>query len=81
MLFAFPSGVLRGSGQQFLGSVINFISYYGIAVPSMVYFAFRLDLRLQGLWFGLMLGVGLQMLMLLFLTWRTNWTFQVRLLS
>lgn len=71
-----PTGVLRGSGQQFVGSVINFVSYYGIAVPAMVYFAFTLDLRLQGLWFGLMLGVGLQTLMLLLLTWRTDWAYQ-----
>ncbi|GAQ89633.1 MATE efflux family protein [Klebsormidium nitens] len=75
-LQAILSGVLRGSGQQFVGSVINFVSYYGIAVPAMVLFAFRLDLRLQGLWFGLMLGVGLQTLMLLILTCRTDWSLQ-----
>lgn len=35
------SGVLRGSGQQLVGSVINFICYYAVGVPALIWFTFK----------------------------------------
>ncbi|CCG22872.1 hypothetical protein CORT_0D00230 [Candida orthopsilosis Co 90-125] len=51
------AGVLRGQGRQKIGSVLNSIAFYGIAIPLGYTLAFKLDLGLYGLWYGLVLGV------------------------
>lgn len=51
------AGILRGQGRQQLGSYLNLVSYYGIALPLAFVFAFHLDLGLAGLLLGLVLGV------------------------
>lgn len=33
--------MLRGSGQQLVGSVINFICYYAVGVPALIWFTFK----------------------------------------
>ncbi|KAI1498086.1 MATE efflux family protein [Biscogniauxia marginata] len=44
-------GVLRGMGRQWVGALVNLISYYGGALPMGIYLAFH-GWGLQGLWFG-----------------------------
>lgn len=51
------AGVLRGQGRQQLGSFLNLVSYYAIALPVALYLAFRLDFGLPGLQLGLVFGV------------------------
>jgi MATE family multidrug resistance protein len=51
------AGCLRGQGRQKIGSNLNIICYYVIALPLALYLAFRRDFRLEGLWTGL--GVGI----------------------
>ncbi|KAL7623413.1 ethionine resistance protein [Parahypoxylon ruwenzoriense] len=44
-------GVLRGMGRQWVGAVVNLVSYYGGALPAGIYLAFH-GWGLQGLWIG-----------------------------
>ncbi|KAK6216742.1 MATE efflux family protein [Colletotrichum tabaci] len=44
-------GVLRGMGRQWVGAVVNLISYYGGALPAGIYLAFN-GWGLAGLWIG-----------------------------
>ncbi|GEQ69702.1 hypothetical protein JCM33374_g3376 [Metschnikowia sp. JCM 33374] len=52
------AGILRGQGRQKIGSTINLISYYVIALPLAYVVAFPLGYGLVGLWFGLIVGVA-----------------------
>lgn len=51
------AGILRGQGRQRIGSILNLISYYAIALPVGYYLAFYKGLEVFGLWCGLVLGV------------------------
>ncbi|KAI0201901.1 mate efflux family protein [Astrocystis sublimbata] len=44
-------GVLRGMGKQWVGALVNLVSYYGGALPTGIYLAFH-GWGLGGLWFG-----------------------------
>lgn len=44
-------GALRGMGRQWIGALVNCISYYGGALPGGIYLAFH-GLGLSGLWLG-----------------------------
>ncbi|VBB75017.1 Putative transporter protein similar to C11D3.06 of Schizosaccharomyces pombe [Podospora comata] len=44
-------GALRGMGRQWVGAVVNLISYYGGALPGGIYLAFH-GWGLVGLWVG-----------------------------
>ncbi|KAI1762602.1 MATE efflux family protein [Hypoxylon sp. FL1150] len=44
-------GALRGMGRQWVGALVNLLSYYGGALPAGIYLAFH-DWGLQGLWIG-----------------------------
>ncbi|KAI0453439.1 mate-domain-containing protein [Xylaria acuta] len=44
-------GVLRGMGKQWVGALVNLVSYYGGALPMGIYLAFH-GWGLAGLWFG-----------------------------
>ncbi|KAJ2985864.1 hypothetical protein NUW58_g5308 [Xylaria curta] len=44
-------GVLRGMGRQWVGALVNLLSYYGGALPMGIYLAFH-GWGLGGLWFG-----------------------------
>ena len=51
------AGVLRAQGRQSVGSKLNLIAYYLIAVPLALYLGFTLDMSVKGLWIGLGVGV------------------------
>ncbi|KAI6090011.1 MATE efflux family protein [Hypoxylon rubiginosum] len=44
-------GALRGMGRQWVGALVNLLSYYGGALPAGIYLAFH-GWGLQGLWIG-----------------------------
>lgn len=51
------AGCLRGQGRQAIGSRLNLLAYYLIALPLALFFAFTFNFGLFGLWAGL--GVGI----------------------
>lgn len=44
-------GALRGMGKQWIGALVNLVSYYGAALPAGIYLAFH-GWGLEGLWMG-----------------------------
>ncbi|XP_068721151.1 multidrug and toxin extrusion protein 2-like isoform X1 [Montipora capricornis] len=67
------SGVVRGSGRQKIGVVINFIAFFILGLPlgiSLTFFVFNEPI---GLWIGLLSAVATQAFLYTILLWRTNW--------
>jgi MATE family multidrug resistance protein len=50
-------GLLRGIGETFVPMLINLIGYWAISLPVGLYLAFRTDLGVRGIWWGLTLGL------------------------
>ncbi|CAN6237887.1 unnamed protein product [Urochloa humidicola] len=67
------SGVVRGCGRQKVGAFMNLAAYYLAGIPSAFVFAFVWHLGGMGLWFRIMCGLVVQMLLLLSITLFTNW--------
>uniref|UniRef100_A0A0D9XAL4 Protein DETOXIFICATION n=1 Tax=Leersia perrieri TaxID=77586 RepID=A0A0D9XAL4_9ORYZ len=67
------SGVAVGAGWQWLVAYINLGCYYCIGIPVGYAIAFPLGLGVQGMWGGMLTGVGLQTVILVVITLRTNW--------
>ncbi|CAN6244018.1 unnamed protein product [Urochloa humidicola] len=67
------SGVVRGCGRQKVGAFMNLAAYYLAGIPSAFVFAFVWHVGGMGLWFGIMCGLVVQMLLLLSITLFTNW--------
>jgi MATE family multidrug resistance protein len=51
-------GVLRGMGRQWVGALVNCLSYYGGALPGGIYLAFH-GWGLAGLWMGQCVALSL----------------------
>jgi MATE family multidrug resistance protein len=59
------SGILRGMGRTLPGAVINLFGYYALALPFAAWLGLLEGWRLQGLWWGLSLGLAVVALLLL----------------
>nr|XP_021550193.1 multidrug and toxin extrusion protein 2-like [Neomonachus schauinslandi] len=51
-------GVLRGTGKQAFGAIVNAITYYVVGLPLGIVLTFVVRMRIMGLWLG-MLACGL----------------------
>jgi MATE family multidrug resistance protein len=51
-------GVLRGMGRTRPAVVFNLIGYYLLAIPLAWWLAFRAEVGLSGIWWGLSLGLA-----------------------
>ncbi|PUU80183.1 mate-domain-containing protein [Tuber borchii] len=67
------SGLLRGQGRQHIGSYINIVGYYGIAMPISMVCGFTLGWRLMGLWCGVAVALAFVSILQSFIILRTNW--------
>ncbi|KAI3726440.1 hypothetical protein L1987_66237 [Smallanthus sonchifolius] len=70
---AILSGVARGSGWQHIGAYINLGSYYLVGIPMALVLGFVVNLKGKGLWSGLVIGSIVQCILLIIITWSTNW--------
>ncbi|KAK8054223.1 MATE efflux family protein [Apiospora saccharicola] len=52
-------GALRGMGRQWVGALVNCVSYYGGALPGGIYLAFNDGWGLAGLWMGQLVALSL----------------------
>uniref|UniRef100_A0A8C7BKT3 Multidrug and toxin extrusion protein 2 n=1 Tax=Neovison vison TaxID=452646 RepID=A0A8C7BKT3_NEOVI len=66
-------GVLRGTGKQKIGAILNAVGYYVFGFPIGVSLMFAAKLGTIGLWSGLIICVFFQALFYLVLICRTNW--------
>ncbi|KAE8673783.1 MATE efflux family protein [Hibiscus syriacus] len=70
-------GIAVGAGFQSVVAMVNLGCYYGVGVPVGAVLGYVLNLEVMGLWIGLLSGVVLQTMILVFIIWRTNWDEQV----
>lgn len=71
------SGVLRGSGRQMLGAVCNFWGYFIVGLPLCAFLAFKADMGIHGLWWGIIAGACVQAVVLLSMLLRWDWQKEV----
>ncbi|XP_047945259.1 protein DETOXIFICATION 21-like [Salvia hispanica] len=71
------SGVAIGSGWQGTVAWVNLTTYYIIGLPIGIVLLYFLDWGVEGVWIGMMIGVLIQSLVLVWITYRTNWEKQV----
>ncbi|KAI3499472.1 hypothetical protein L1887_35273 [Cichorium endivia] len=67
------SGTARGCGWQNIGAIVNLGAYYVIGLPCSAILTFVLHYGGMGLWMGIIGGSGLQAIVFLVITMRTNW--------
>ncbi|KAI3852581.1 hypothetical protein MKW92_040573 [Papaver armeniacum] len=73
------SGMAIGAGWQGLVAYINTAVFCLIGLPAGVYMGLILDWGLEGLWGGVIVGVGLQTIILLIMAWCTDWDKEIQL--
>ncbi|XP_054780427.1 protein DETOXIFICATION 35-like [Prosopis cineraria] len=72
------SGVAVGAGWQTLVAYINVGCYYVIGLPLGYLLGYKANWGVKGLWGGMILGIVLQSLILLFILYKTNWSKEVQ---
>jgi len=70
-------GALRGMGRQWVGALVNCISYYGGALPGGIYLAFH-GWGLSGLWMGQCVALTLAGLLEWIVVVLSNWDTEVQ---
>lgn len=69
-------GSLRGMGRQWIGALVNCISYYCIALPVGIYLAFH-SWGLEGLWMGQCVALSLVGILEWIIVAMTSWKKEV----
>jgi len=72
-LAAISHGLLRGIGRQHIGSFTNLFSYYLVALPISFSTGWILGWRLEGLWFGIVIGLAVVSSVELWYLYQANW--------
>uniref|UniRef100_A0A0D6R5V7 Protein DETOXIFICATION n=1 Tax=Araucaria cunninghamii TaxID=56994 RepID=A0A0D6R5V7_ARACU len=67
------SGVAVGAGWQALVAYVNIGCYYVVGLPFGVLLGYKFNLGAKGIWSGMISGTTLQTIILLIITWRTDW--------
>ncbi|OIW06461.1 hypothetical protein TanjilG_05232 [Lupinus angustifolius] len=71
------SGVAVGAGLQGIVAYVNIASYYIIGIPFGILIGFYFDLKVKGVWLGMLFGTFVQTIVLIIITSRTDWDQQV----
>ncbi|KAD0533607.1 hypothetical protein E3N88_37245 [Mikania micrantha] len=71
------SGVAVGCGWQTYVAYVNVGCYYIVGVPLGFLLGFHFNLGVKGIWSGMIGGTGMQTLILLWSTFRTDWSKEV----
>ncbi|KAL6331663.1 hypothetical protein AAG906_014313 [Vitis piasezkii] len=67
------SGMVRGSGKQKIGALVNLGAYYLAGIPSGALLAFVYHIGGKGFWTGIIVSLFLQALFLAIIILCTNW--------
>ncbi|KAI6687719.1 hypothetical protein NL676_024547 [Syzygium grande] len=73
------SGVAVGAGWQSIVVYVNIISYYLVGIPVGVALAYFLSMQVKGVWVGMLFGTFVQTVVLIVITYKTDWDKQVSL--
>ncbi|KAK2642782.1 hypothetical protein Ddye_024545 [Dipteronia dyeriana] len=71
------SGVAVGAGWQSIVAYVNIASYYLIGIPIGVVLGYAIHMEVKGVWIGMLFGTFVQTVVLIVVTWRTDWDKQV----
>ncbi|KAJ6744059.1 PROTEIN DETOXIFICATION [Salix purpurea] len=71
------TGVAVGAGRQSIVAYINIGCYYVIGVPVGVILGYVFHMQVKGIWIGMTLGVVMQVSVLGYITFTTDWDEQV----
>ena len=71
------SGVAIGAGWQSIVAYVNMGCYYAIGIPVGIVLGNVLDLQVKGIWIGMLFGTLIQTIVLIVITYKTNWDEQV----
>lgn len=71
------SGVAVGCGWQAFVAYINVGCYYIVGIPTGLLLGFKFGFGVKGIWLGMLGGTCLQTIILMVITYRTNWRTEV----
>ncbi|KAL7242794.1 hypothetical protein ACSBR1_015227 [Camellia fascicularis] len=71
------SGVAVGCGWQAFVAYVNVGCYYVVGIPLGALLGFKFNLGAKGIWSGMMTGTMIQTIILIWVTFRTNWDKEV----
>ncbi|KAK9124144.1 hypothetical protein Sjap_013746 [Stephania japonica] len=71
------SGVAVGAGWQSIVAYVNIACYYIVGIPLGVVLGYVLHFQVTGIWIGMLVGTAVQTLVLIVITWTTDWDKQV----
>ncbi|XP_015936101.1 protein DETOXIFICATION 40-like [Arachis duranensis] len=67
------SGVAVGCGWQTFVAYVNVGCYYGVGIPLGALLGFYFNFGAKGIWLGMLGGTAMQTIILVWVTFRTNW--------
>ncbi|XP_078149977.1 protein DETOXIFICATION 40-like [Carex rostrata] len=71
------SGVAVGCGWQTFVAYVNVGCYYIVGVPLGILLGFKFNLGAKGIWAGMLGGTSMQTIILIWVTFRTDWSKEV----
>ncbi|XP_042480925.1 protein DETOXIFICATION 40-like [Macadamia integrifolia] len=71
------SGVAVGCGWQAFVAYVNVGCYYVVGIPLGVLLGFKFNFGAKGIWSGMIGGTAMQTIILLWITYRTDWNKEV----
>lgn len=71
------SGVAVGAGWQSVVAYVNIACYYLIGIPVGVVLGYKFNMQVKGVWIGMLFGIFVQTIVLLVITYKTDWDKQV----
>ncbi|XP_048424140.1 protein DETOXIFICATION 21-like isoform X2 [Pyrus x bretschneideri] len=73
------SGVALGAGWQKYVAYVNLACYYIVGIPVGVVLGYPLKMQVEGVWIGMLFGTLVQTIVLIILTYKTDWDKQVEI--
>ncbi|KAM1750239.1 hypothetical protein FF1_008462 [Malus domestica] len=73
------SGVALGAGWQKYVAYVNLGCYYIIGIPVGVMLGYPLKMQVKGVWIGMLFGTLVQTIVLIILSYKTDWDKQVQI--
>ncbi|XP_016456358.2 protein DETOXIFICATION 31-like [Nicotiana tabacum] len=67
------SGVAIGAGWQALVAYVNVACYYLFGIPLGLLLGYKLNMGVQGIWYGMITGTVIQTFTLFWIVYKTNW--------
>ncbi|KAM3690633.1 hypothetical protein ACJW31_09G134300 [Castanea mollissima] len=71
------SGVAIGAGLQSIVAYVNLAAYYLVGIPVGAVLGFVFDMEVKGVWIGMLFGTFVQTVVLIIMTYKTDWDEQV----